>query len=157
MKRLRSLCPPFRGYFRSQVGRLSIAGLRQPIGQPCHFGGGSDEGGIACLAASSTKDAPGSVSTARKLKLSLTSTLRQKQSQFESASSNRGNVTSKLSRHRGHSLLPLREFDQQLVSSSVHSRVFAGSIAVLARGSKPHQLRLRFGRDEGGRIHPVTL
>jgi hypothetical protein len=49
MKRLRSLCPPLRGYFRSQVGRLSIAGLRQPIGQPCHFGGGSDEGGIACL------------------------------------------------------------------------------------------------------------
>src|SRR6478735_1432786 len=50
----------------------------------------------------------------KKLKLSLTSTLRQKQTQFESSSSNRGDVTSKLSRHRGHSLLPLREFDQQL-------------------------------------------
>ena len=53
--------------------------------------------------------------SARKtLKLPLTSTWRQKQSQFESSSSNRGDVTSKLSRHRWHSFLPLREFDQQL-------------------------------------------
>ena len=50
---------------------------------------------------------------AKKLKLPLTSTLRQEQTQFASSSSNRGDVTSKLSRHRWHSFLTLSEFDQQ--------------------------------------------
>ena len=62
-----------------------------------------------------TKDAPRQrLDGVRKLKLPLASALRQKQAQFASSSSNGGDVTSKLSRHRGHSLLPLREFDQQL-------------------------------------------
>jgi hypothetical protein len=68
----------------------------------------------AC-AAPLTKDAPRQrLDGVRKLKLPLASALRQKQTQFASSSSNGGDVTSKLSRHRGHSLLPLREFDQQL-------------------------------------------
>ena len=50
---------------------------------------------------------------ARKLKLPLTSAGRQKQTQFASSSSNGSNVTSKLSRHRGHSFLTLSELDQQ--------------------------------------------
>ena len=47
-----------------------------------------------------------------KLKLPLTSAGRQRQTQFASSSSNGGDVTSNLSRHRWHSFLPLREFDQ---------------------------------------------
>ena len=79
-----------RGYFRSQwvVSRLP-AELRQPTGQLFHFGGGRDEAASCVCAAPSTKDAPGSVSMAReKLKLPLTSSLRQKQTQFEGSSSN---------------------------------------------------------------------
>jgi hypothetical protein len=49
-----------------------------------------------------------------KLKRPLTSAGRQRQTQFASSSSNGGDVTSNLSRHRWHSFLPLREFDQQL-------------------------------------------
>ena len=49
---------------------------------------------------------------ARKLKLLHTSASRQKQTQFSSPSSNGGDVTSKFSRHRRHSFLPLRKFDQ---------------------------------------------
>jgi hypothetical protein len=45
---------------------------------------------------------------ARNLALPLVSALRQKQTQFASSSSNGGDVTSELPRHRRHSLLPLR-------------------------------------------------
>ena len=45
----------------------------------------------------------------RELKLPLTSAGQQRQTQFASSSSNGRDVASKLSCHRGHSLLPLRE------------------------------------------------
>ncbi|MET4198737.1 hypothetical protein ABIA95_002727 [Bradyrhizobium sp. LA8.1] len=50
----------------------------------------------------------------RELKLPLTSAGQQRQTQFASSSPNGCDVTSNLSRHRWHSFLTLREFDQQL-------------------------------------------
>jgi hypothetical protein len=102
-------------------------------------------------------DIASSATTAReKLKLPLTSALRQKQTQFASSSSNGGDVTSKLSRHRRHSFLPLRKFDQQL---GLPIGPFAGFCRLhCCPGSgdrKLHQLRPRFGRDEGGRSSPL--
>jgi hypothetical protein len=86
----------------------------------------------------------------QKLMLPLTSTLRQKQTQFESSSSNRGDVTSKLSRHCGHSLPPLREFDQQL---GLLLGPFAGfcrpHCCARSEDRMLHQLEPQFGRDEG--------
>jgi hypothetical protein len=82
--------------------------------------------------------------------LPLTSTLRQKQTQFESSSSNRSDVTSKLSRHCGHSLPPLREFDQQL---GLLLGPFAGfcrpHCCARSEDRMLHQLEPQFGRDEG--------
>ena len=68
----------------------------------------------------------------RKLKLPLTPARRQRQTQFESSSSNGSDVTSNLSGHRRHSFLPLREFDQQLGLFFGPFAGFCGSIAVLA-------------------------
>ena len=67
-------------------------------------------------------------------------------------------MTSKLSRHRWHSFLPLREFDQQL-------GLFFGPFAGFCRlhccphseDRTLHQLRLQFGRDEGGRLSPGVI
>jgi hypothetical protein len=89
------------------------------------------------------------------LNLSLISAVRQKQTQFTSSSSNGGDVTSKLSRHRWHSFLPLREFEQQL---DLLFGPFAGfcMLHCCPRSDRNlHQLRLRFGRDEGGRSSPA--
>ena len=104
-----------------------------------------------------------SASTAREtLKWSLTSALGQEQTQFASSSSNRGDVPPKLSRHSCHSFLPLREFDQQL---GFLFGPFAGfrwlHCCPRSEDLNLHQLRLRFGRDEGGRPplsdSPVSL
>ena len=100
-----------------------------------------------------------SVSTAReKLKLPLTSALRQKQTQFASSSSNRGDVTSKLSRHRGHSFLPLREFDQQL---GFLLGPFAGfcRLHCCARSEdrNPISCDCDSGATKADALHPVTL
>jgi hypothetical protein len=66
-------------------------------------------------------------------------------------------VTPKLSRHRWHSFLPLREFDQQL---GLLFGPFAGFCGLHCSprfaGRKLHQLRLRFGRDEGGHPSPTS-
>ena len=98
------------------------------------------------------------VTTAReKLKLPLTSTWRQKQTQFASPSSNGSDVTTKLSRHRGHSFLPLRKFDQQL---DLLVGPFAGfcRLHCCARSrDRMFQLRPRFGRDEGNRDSPLRF
>ena len=98
------------------------------------------------------------VTTAReKLKLPLTSAWRQKQTQFASPSSNGSDVTTKLSRHRGHSFLPLRKFDQQL---DLLVGPFAGfcRLHCCARSrDRMLQLRPRFGRDEGNRDSPLRF
>jgi hypothetical protein len=82
-----------------------------------------------------------------KLKLPLTSALRQEQTQFASSSSNRGDVTSKLSRHRGHSFLWLREFDQQ------PGPFFAGFCLFWFHGSKSASVC----QDDSGLMKATTL
>ena len=61
-------------------------------------------------------------------------------------------MTSKLSRHRRHSFLPLRECDQQL---GLLFGPFPGFCRLhccpRSEDRNLHQLRLRFGGDEGGR------
>ena len=67
-------------------------------------------------------------------------------------------MTPKLSRHRWHSFLPLREFDQQL---GLFFGPFAGFCRLhycpLSEDRNLYQLRLRFGRDEGGSPSPPAL
>ena len=66
-------------------------------------------------------------------------------------------MTPKLSRHRWHSFLPLREFDQQ---PGLLFGPFAGFCRLhdcpLSEDRNLHQLRLRFGRDEGGSPSPTA-
>jgi len=150
-----------RGYFarRWVASRLPARTLpTNPVGRFISAEATTRAASCVC-AAPLTKVAPGSARRReKKLKLPLTSTLRQKQTQFESSSSNRGDVTSKLSRHRGHSLLPLREFDQQL---GLLLGPFAGfcrpHCCARSEDRMLHQLRPRFGRDEGARSSPRGL
>ena len=106
-----------RGYFarRWVASRLPARTLpTNPVGRFISAEATTRAASCVCAAPLTRMHPAASRRREKKLKLPLTSTLRQKQTQFESSSSNRGDVTSKLSRHRGHSLLPLREFDQQL-------------------------------------------
>ena len=110
--------------------------------------------------------------TAReKLKLHLTSPLRQKQTQFASSSSNGGDVTPKLSRHRWHSFLPPREFDQQLgllfgpfarfcrlhccPRTRIETCINCDGDSGTMKADALHPLRLAAGRRFSWRCHPA--
>jgi hypothetical protein len=65
-------------------------------------------------------------------------------------------VTPKLSRHRWHSFLPLREFDQQLgLFFGPFAGFFRPHCCPHSEDQNLHQLRLRFGRDGGERPSPL--
>jgi hypothetical protein len=78
-----------------------------------------------------------------KLKLPLTSALWQEQTQFASSSSNGGNVTSKLSRHRRYSFLALSECDKQVgflvgpFAGFCRLRIYAANFLVHLRRNIP--------------------
>ena len=61
-------------------------------------------------------------------------------------------MTSKLSRHRGNSFFPLREFDQQFgLLFGPFARFRSFHCCPRSEDQNLRQLRLRFGRDEGRR------